>query len=215
NSFSSHLFTEEEMSGGQVSERPLNSLAPEQAEAEYKHCLFTLGYEGLSIDAYLNLLIMHHVALLVDVRKNPWSRKYGFSKKQLLGFTDFAGIGYHHLPALGIPSAMRHHLDTERAYQELFEHYTNYILPEQQGAIEQLKHFLIEADHVALICFESNPQFCHRHKITEHLLQTDSTFHIPIIHLRAEKTFNLNYPNNSKRINVPGHNNKNSIYISM
>jgi len=191
--FSNYLFTEEEMRGGPILDGSVSSLAQERAGA--KPCLFTLGYEGLSIDAYLNLLLMQRIAFLVDVRKNPWSRKYGFSKKQLLRFTSFVGIEYRHLPALGISSSLRHHLDTERAYQELFEHYTEHILPAQQDAIEQLKHFLLEARHVALTCFEANPQFCHRHRITEYLLQTDSTFHTPIIHLRSGKAFSLNRPN--------------------
>ena len=42
--------------------------------------LFTLGYEGDSIDGYLNKLIRNNIALLVDVRRNPLSRKQGFQK---------------------------------------------------------------------------------------------------------------------------------------
>ena len=46
-------------------------------------CLFTIGYEGISIDSYLNSLIAQDIAALVDVRNNPISRKCGFSKSQL------------------------------------------------------------------------------------------------------------------------------------
>jgi uncharacterized protein (DUF488 family) len=42
--------------------------------------LFTIGYEGLSIDAYLNKPISNNIRALIDVRKNPISMKYGFSK---------------------------------------------------------------------------------------------------------------------------------------
>ena len=45
--------------------------------------LFTVGYEGRSIDHYLNLLIENNIKLLCDVRYNPISMKYGFSKNQL------------------------------------------------------------------------------------------------------------------------------------
>src|SRR5690606_3603293 len=51
-------------------------------------CLFTVGYEGLSIDEYLNKLIKHNVSVLIDVRNNPLSRKYGFSKTQLKGLVE-------------------------------------------------------------------------------------------------------------------------------
>lgn len=45
--------------------------------------LFTIGYEGLSLEKYLNKLVQNDVRLLVDVRKNPLSMKFGFSKTLL------------------------------------------------------------------------------------------------------------------------------------
>ena len=46
-------------------------------------CFFTIGYEGSSFEGYLNRLIKNNVKTLVDVRHNPLSRKFGFSKKTL------------------------------------------------------------------------------------------------------------------------------------
>ncbi|WP_200885350.1 DUF488 family protein [Jejuia pallidilutea] len=45
--------------------------------------LFTIGYEGISLEHYLNKLIRNNIKLLCDVRKNALSMKYGFSKSQL------------------------------------------------------------------------------------------------------------------------------------
>src|SRR5579872_1644265 len=45
--------------------------------------LCTVGYEGRSLEGYLNLLLVNGVTLLCDVRRNPLSRKYGFSKGTL------------------------------------------------------------------------------------------------------------------------------------
>lgn len=45
--------------------------------------LYTIGYEGLDLDAFLNKLLKAHIAVLCDVRRNAFSMKYGFSKKQL------------------------------------------------------------------------------------------------------------------------------------
>lgn len=148
-------------------------------------CLFTLGYEGLSIDAYLKLLIASDITVLVDVRRNPLSRKYGFSKQQLIQATHLASITYQHIPELGIPSSLRQHLNDEAAYQKLFEHYATSLLIEQKAAIEQVKQLLNEKKRIVLMCFEANPQFCHRHKIAEYL-QNDPTFHTPIHHLKKE-----------------------------
>lgn len=51
-----------------------------------KTILYTIGYEGISLEEYLNRLIKNDVKVLVDVRKNPLSMKYGFSKSQLKAF---------------------------------------------------------------------------------------------------------------------------------
>jgi uncharacterized protein (DUF488 family) len=45
--------------------------------------LFTIGYEGISLEHYLNKLTRNNIKLLCDVRKNALSMKYGFSKSQL------------------------------------------------------------------------------------------------------------------------------------
>ncbi|MBK6650144.1 MAG: DUF488 domain-containing protein [Betaproteobacteria bacterium] len=47
------------------------------------HPLFTLGYEGLTIDAFIARLQAAQVKTVVDVRELPLSRKKGFSKTGL------------------------------------------------------------------------------------------------------------------------------------
>ncbi len=59
--------------------KEISDKKPRQKE----RCLFTIGYEGRSIDEYLNILIENNIKVLCDVRKNPLSRKYGFSKQSL------------------------------------------------------------------------------------------------------------------------------------
>ena len=50
---------------------------------ETKTVLFTIGYEGISLENYLVRLLKNDVKILVDVRNNALSMKYGFSKGQL------------------------------------------------------------------------------------------------------------------------------------
>jgi uncharacterized protein (DUF488 family) len=50
--------------------------------------LYTIGYEGISLEAYLNKLIKNDVKVLVDVRNNAMSMKYGFSKSHLSKFCE-------------------------------------------------------------------------------------------------------------------------------
>ncbi len=158
-------------------------------------CLFTIGYEGLSIDAYLNVLLSNNVAALIDVRKNPISMKYGFSKTKLADYTTKAGIVYLHIPDLGIPSSLRQDLSSPMAYRKLFDYYFSQILPDQMEAIEKLKMMLHDHGRVALTCFEANHQFCHRHKIIEYL-ENDPYFNTPVTHLNNACTLSSCVENN-------------------
>lgn len=69
--------------------------------------LFTIGYEGRSLEAYLNALLRAGADILCDVRHNPLSRKYGFSKGVLGKACEGVGLRYEHLPELGIPYGHR------------------------------------------------------------------------------------------------------------
>ena len=144
--------------------------------------LFTIGYEGKSIDAYLNQLIAHHVMALVDVRKNPFSMKYGFSKAKLQNYTERAGLRYYHLPELGIPSNLRRDLNSPKAYRDLFEYYRTEILPNQREHLEEVKTLLGEHTRIALTCFEREHHCCHRSQVTEYLKKS-ADFSTRVIHL--------------------------------
>lgn len=144
--------------------------------------LFTLGYEGLTIDSYINKLILNNIALVIDVRKNPLSMKYGFSKTKMKSYLEKAGIEYIHIPQLGIVSQLRKNLKTEIDYKDLFEIYKKEILPQNAGYIKSVIQLLNQYNRVVLTCFESEHTSCHRHKITE-WLENDSLFNEQIIHI--------------------------------
>ena len=129
----------------------------------------TIGYEGRSLEAYLNLLLENGVTLLCDVRRNPISRKYGFSKRVLMRACNGVGIRYEHLPQLGIDSASRKGLDVTVSRPELFARYRAQTLPQQQPAIEQIARWVREGERVALTCFEREHHQCHRHCVADAL----------------------------------------------
>jgi uncharacterized protein (DUF488 family) len=145
-------------------------------------CLFTLGYEKLTIDAYLNRLIVNNIAAVIDVRNNPQSMKYGFSKKALSDYVESAGLKYFHIPELGIPSTLRKNLGSLMSYKKLFEQYETQIIPKQTAALRRLRTLLAEHGRVTLMCFETNHLFCHRHKIVN-FLKRDGSFKTSVVHL--------------------------------
>ena len=108
--------------------------AVQKLKAPKKGKLFaTIGYEGITVEEYLNRLIENDIRLLVDVRKNPLSRKYGFSKTKLSELLNNVGISYKHLPKLGIVSDKRKSLKTSQDYKNLFSNYEKTVIPEESA----------------------------------------------------------------------------------
>jgi uncharacterized protein (DUF488 family) len=129
--------------------------------------LSTIGYEGKTLERFLNELLASNVAILCDLRRNPLSRKYGFSKGTLSRACEALGIRYEHLPELGIASEQRRSLETQADYDALFATYERKSLPKQGEALSRLKRWIESGEHIALTCYERLPQQCHRHCVAE------------------------------------------------
>lgn len=123
----------------------------------------TIGYEGRTLEGYLNQLLQAGVTLLCDVRRNPLSRKYGFSKGTLSKGCEGVGIHYEHLPELGIASEERRELKTQADYDALFVAYERDNLPAQGHALAKICAWVNNGHRVALTCYEAEPCQCHRH----------------------------------------------------
>ena len=133
--------------------------------------LVTIGYEGRSLEGYLNELLRAAVTVLCDVRRNPFSHKYGFSKGTLGKACGEVGIRYEHLPALGIASDKRRELETQADYDALFAEFERESLPQQGAALETIRAWVRAGERVALTCFERLPEQCHRHCVAEALVR--------------------------------------------
>jgi len=132
-----------------------------------KTILFTIGYEGISLEEYLNRLIKNDIKILVDVRNNPLSMKYGFSKNQLIKFCGSIGIKYTHFPEVGIQSEQRQELNNQSDYDKLFSVYRRNTLNKTKLTQYTILTLLEENKRIALTCFEANINQCHR----KHLAQ--------------------------------------------
>ena len=131
--------------------------------------LVTIGYEGRTLEAYLNILLQDGVTLLCDVRRNALSRKYGFSKSTLSRGCEGVGIRYEHLPELGIDSRVRKDLSTQESYDRLFDQYERDVLPQQTDALGGIADWIKQGERVALTCYEHLPSQRHRHCVSEAL----------------------------------------------
>ena len=45
--------------------------------------MYTIGYEGRSVDAFFSRLLRLRLSGVIDVRSNPVSRKYGFAARSM------------------------------------------------------------------------------------------------------------------------------------
>jgi hypothetical protein len=143
--------------------RAITAARPAAAAA----CFFTIGYEGSSFEGYLNRLIKSNVKTLVDVRRNPLSRKYGFSKKTLSDTVKKLGIGYVHIPELGIASDRRQKLNTQADYDRLFNSYEKQELKQNGKALQDLFDIFLTDKRVAITCFEAQVCMCHRGRVAK------------------------------------------------
>ncbi len=132
------------------------------------YTLFTIGYEGLSIEAYLNKLIQNDVKVLIDVRNNPFSMKWGFSKSELATYCKKVDIRYMHFPEVSIPSHKRKHLSTQQDYNMLFEEYKSEVLSYTCSQQKEILNIIEKHKKVAITCFEADVCQCHR----KHLART-------------------------------------------
>ncbi|MCF6340341.1 MAG: DUF488 domain-containing protein [Sulfurimonas sp.] len=125
--------------------------------------LFTIGYEGISFENYINKLIENDINVLCDVRKNPFSMKFGFSKNMLKHAVEHVGIKYIHLPELGIESENRQELNSLSDYKKLFKEYEQTTLIEKpaQDALSYINN-ITNKEKIALTCFEKDIEYCHR-----------------------------------------------------
>ncbi len=144
--------------------------------------LFTLGYEGISLEMYLQKLIRNNVKLLVDVRKNPMSMKFGFSKTLLKRYCNSVGIEYQHIPEVGIISDKRQQLKTQADYDRLFADYRQTTLQETSAAQHQILGLLKTYKRIALTCFEAEPCQCHRTHLA-HAIVNLPEFKYELVHL--------------------------------
>jgi len=152
----------------QHADRPVGPLA-----------VYTAGYEGQQVDAFLNMLMRNGIQRLLDVRNNPVSRRYGFHKTTLARLCGFVDIEYIHRPELGIPRVLRQRLKTQADYESLFAKYEADVLIDQAGMVEEVLR-LVRTKPTVLVCMESDPHMCHRSRLANVVSEGSD---LPVRHL--------------------------------
>ena len=129
----------------------------------------TIGYEGAAVQSVLAELQEEGVDLLVDVRAVASSRRPGFSKTKLAASLADVGIEYLHLRGLGTPTKGRAAARAGR-YDALREIYLGHLeTPGAQAEVGALTDLVRSGRRVCLLCFEAEPEHCHRNLVADAL----------------------------------------------
>lgn len=134
--------------------------------------LYTIGYEGLSQEDFRKWLCYYNITVVADVRRLPLSRKSGFSKSDLTEFLSTRNINYINFQTLGTSKEMRAELKRTGDYGTFFEKYQGE-LPEHYEEIDNILSLINSGEKVVLLCFEKNPEFCHRKILAEEIKQRE------------------------------------------
>ncbi|MCI8399352.1 MAG: DUF488 domain-containing protein [Oscillibacter sp.] len=127
--------------------------------AEMVDIIYTIGYAGFGIDAFLAALHQHRVKVLVDVRSSPFSGFHqDYNKPQLEQTLRSQGIYYrNYAREFGARQ-------TERSYYP--KGYLDFELwaesPEFREGVRKIEDSMEQGYTFALMCAEIEPIDCHR-----------------------------------------------------
>lgn len=141
--------------------------------------IYTIGYERLSVDDFLDRLLRIGIQCIIDVRNNPVSMRYGYHKSTLSRLCNLLGIEYVHFPELGIPGQDRVELAKKDDYDRLFTKYAQTTLKDRVESIQRVAE-IIETRPSTLVCMEADPACCHRHVLAQAL---SDMIDQPVVHL--------------------------------
>jgi uncharacterized protein (DUF488 family) len=145
--------------------------------------LATIGYQAATVRSFLDALREAGVELLVDVRAVASSRRPGFAKSRLAANLAEAGIGYVHLRGLGTPAEGR---AAARAgqYAELRRIFREHLAtPGARAELGELADLVRSSRRVCLLCFEADPEHCHRSMVAAAL---GALMPVEVMHLRPK-----------------------------
>jgi uncharacterized protein (DUF488 family) len=147
---------------------------------ELSPLVMTIGHSTRTIEEFIQLLRVHRVTSVLDVRAAPHSaHNPQFNKASFAHHLKDLGLNYVHLPGLG---GLRHaKRDSPNAgwRNASFRGYADYMQTLEFGESLKVAIRMAEQDRIALMCAEALPWRCHRSLIADALLiRGISTEHI-------------------------------------
>ncbi|MBN1262353.1 MAG: DUF488 domain-containing protein [Anaerolineae bacterium] len=143
--------------------------------------MYTIGYQGKSLETFITQLQSAGVDAVIDIRLRNTSHLAGYTKRDTLAFLlqEGFGIAYEHYLELAPTAEI---LDTYKTVQTWDAYEAHFIPLLKARASEDLGRTLLSRYQApCLLCAEPTPEQCHRRLVAEYWAQ-----HIPglgIVHL--------------------------------
>ena len=134
--------------------------------------LYTIGYEGINQKQFISRLCNHNINVVADVRNLPLSRKKGFSKTALSMLLGKNHIEYINFRDLGAPKELRSFLLETKDYHTFFKQYKK-VISNNMNDIDEILNTINRGKKVALLCYEKNPEACHRSVVANEIKKRD------------------------------------------
>jgi Uncharacterized conserved protein len=156
--------------------------------------LFTIGYQGATVERLVETLTAAEVSILIDTRETPMSRRPEFRRRALEASLLDAGIRYVSIPALGAPKALRAQVGDWDVFAEGYRERLGLVRKELERILP-----LVTAERACLLCFEADPAACHR-SLLAHEIQ--GLLDVDAVHLRPGR---IDQADDDKGLRVSSH----------
>lgn len=137
-------------------------------DATAERIIFTIGYEGQTLEQFIQRLGAHRVGVVVDIREAPVSKRHGFTKRELQAKLKAAGVGYIMKREWGNPKRKAGGVDERRDPRGAMTAYTEYLAPHIVDAAAFVQDIMPRRP--AFLCYEAEPFHCHRSRFTSLVL---------------------------------------------
>jgi ParB family chromosome partitioning protein len=151
----------------------------EEALVEFLNdTIYTIGYEGRSIDEFIDLLKKHGIKVVIDVRHETEFVKPVFSEESLKTHLKYHDIMYVKLDSLGVPKIVREPYIERKLSFECFRQWYLWWVEKNRGDWEDTVRKIKKIGAIAIMCVERYPKprgeqrhYCHRDILAEYLIQ--------------------------------------------
>ncbi len=147
--------------------------------------ILTIGHSTRLFERFLAMLQRENVALVIDVRRYPVSRRHPhYSKDRLRPALASGHVDYAHIPALGGHREPPDDSPNSALRNGAFRGYADHMATAEfkEGLAQVVRHASLR--RTVLLCAEADPGRCHRSLLADALVLRG----IPVLHILEEES---------------------------